>query len=153
MLFGLDFLNFEDVEIIYIGNILYIIIEVFVGVVVDVGLFINEENDFFSILGFDGGGLVVFFINGNFMEFVINDNDIVVSCEIVGVYEIRDNKIYVVKNNGFVWVKYVQCILNEKGWVIYFKLILVNYLEYDFFIEEVNEYICLYEVVWWVSLF
>lgn len=149
--FGLDLPNPEENEIVYTGNILFTTTQAFAGVSVDTGSFKTEDNDFFAIPGLNGGGLVAFPINGNSMEPIINDQDIVVSREIGGVHEIKDNKIYAVKNNGSVWVKYVQRILNEKGRVTHLKMISANHLEYDPFIEEVNEYTRLYEVVRRVS--
>lgn len=149
--FGLDLPNTEENEIVYSGNILFTTTEAFAGVSVDAGSFKTEDKEFFAIPGLSGGGLVAFPINGNSMEPVINDNDIVVSREIGGVHEIRDNKIYAIKNNGSVWVKYVQRILNEKGRVTHLKLISANHLEFDPFIEEVNEYTRLYEVIRRVS--
>lgn len=108
------FFGFEILEEVSIssdgvlkGNILFISVEVFVGIFVDVGSFVMEDKLFFSVFGLSGGSLVSFLISGNSMEFIINDSDLVVCREIVGVYEINDNKIYVVKNNGFLWVKYV----------------------------------------------
>ena len=138
-------------QLSYNGNILFTTTEAFAGVTVDAGSFTTETNDFFSIPGLDGGGLVAFPINGNSMEPVINDHDIVVCREIAGVHEIKDNKIYAVKNNGSVWVKYVQRILNEKGRVTHLKMISANHLEYDPFVEEVNEYTRLYLVIRRVS--
>jgi len=149
--FGLDLPNPDESDIVYNGNILFTTTEAFAGVTVDAGSFTTESNDFFSIPGLDGGGLVAFPINGNSMEPVINDHDIVVSREIAGVHEIKDNKIYAVKNNGSVWVKYVQRILNEKGRVTHLKMISANHLEYDPFVEEVNEYTRLYVVIRRVS--
>lgn len=151
--FGLDLPTSspEEADVVYKGNILFTTTEAFAGVALDAGSFKTEDNDFFSIPGLTGGGLVAFPISGNSMDPIINDSDIVVSREIAGVHEIKDNKIYAVKHNGSVWVKYVQRILNEKGRVTHLKLISANHLEYDPFIEEVNEYTRLYEVIRRVS--
>ncbi len=151
--FGLDLPNTdpEDADVVYTGNILYTTTEAFAGVALDATSFKTEDHEFFAIPGLSGGGLVAFPISGNSMEPVINDDDIVVSREIAGVHEIRDNRIYAVKNNGSVWVKYVQRIQNEKGRVTHLKLISANHLEYDPFVEEVNEYTRLYEVIRRVS--
>lgn len=154
--FGFEVFKYDQVmeEVLGMGgNIMFIIMEVFVGFIVSVESFMKEENIFFSILGFFGVSFVVFLINGNSMELVIFDGDMVICREISGLYEICDNKIYVVKNNGQFWVKYVQCVIDSWGRVMYFKLIFVNYLEYDFFVEDVGLYICLYEVVCWISDF
>lgn len=130
----------------YTGNILFTTTEAFAGAAVDVG-HVTENNEFFNIPGIMGGGLVAFPINGNSMEPVIQDGDIVICKEINGVHEIRDNKIYAVKNNGSIWVKYVQRITNNKGRVSHLKLISANHLEHDPFVEDVNEYTRLYQVI------
>lgn len=151
--FGLDIpmSTEEESDVVYKGNILFTSTEAFAGVSVDSSSFRTENHDFFAIPGLSGGGLVAFPISGNSMDPVINDEDIVVSREIGGVHEIKDNRIYAVKNNGSIWVKYVQRILNEKGRVTHLKMISANHLEYDPFIEEVNEYTRLYEVIRRVS--
>lgn len=147
--FGMDLPTPDETEIIYSGNILFTNMEAFAGVTIGGQKF--EDNDFFAIPGISGSGLVAFPIKGNSMEPVINDEDIVISREIAGVHEIRDNKIYAVRNNGSIWVKYVQRIQNEKGRVTHLKLISANHLEYDPFNEEVNEHTRLYEVIRRVS--
>lgn len=129
------------------GNILFTTTEAFAGATVDVGGHVSEDNEYFHIPGIMGGGLVAFPINGNSMEPVIQDGDIVICKEINGVHEIRDNKIYAVKSNGSIWVKYVQRITNNKGRVSHLKMISANHLEHDPFVEEVNEYTRLYQVI------
>jgi phage repressor protein C with HTH and peptisase S24 domain len=151
--FGLDIpeTDPENADVIYKGNILFTTTEAFAGVSVDAGSFKSEEHDFFALPGLSGSGLVAFPISGNSMEPVILDGDIAVCREIAGVHEIKDNRIYAVKNNGSVWIKYVQRIRNDKGRVTHLKLISANHLEYDPFVEDVNEYPRLYEVVRRVS--
>lgn len=127
-----------------LGNILYTSTEAFAGVSIDAGSFVQEENEYFSIPGISGTGLVAFPINGNSMEPIIQDGDIVICKQINSLSAIKDNKIYAVKNNGSVWVKYIQR-LGDKTNVL--KLISANHLEYDPFEEEINEYTRLYEVV------
>ncbi len=134
-----------------IGNILFTTTEAFAGVAVDSNSFNREDLDFFTLPGLTGNGLVAFPINGNSMEPVIYDGDLVICREISGVGEIKDNKIYAVKNNGQLWVKYVQRIPNSKGRIAHLKLISANHLEYDPFVEEVNEYTRLYQVIRKVS--
>lgn len=129
------------------GNILFTTTEAFAGSTVDVGSFAREDLDFFSVPGLSGNGLVAFPIKGNSMEPIIQDGDIVICREIDGVGEIRDNKIYAVKNNGSLWVKYVQRVNNPKGRTTHLKMISANHLEYDPFLEEVNEYTRLYQVI------
>jgi hypothetical protein len=129
------------------GNILFTSTEAFAGSAVDVGSFAREGLEYFSIPGLLGSGLVAFPIKGNSMEPVIIDGDVVVCREISGMYELKDNKIYAIKNNGQVWVKYVQRISDSRGRTTHLKLISANHLEHDPFVEEVNEYTRLYQVV------
>ncbi|MCB0629329.1 MAG: S24 family peptidase [Saprospiraceae bacterium] len=128
-------------------NILFTTTEAFAGTAVDVSSFAREDMDFFGIPGLSGNGLVAFPIKGNSMEPVIMDNDIVICREIDGVGDLRDNKIYAVKSNGSLWVKYVQRVINNKGRTTHLKMISANHLEYDPFMEEVNEYTRLFQVI------
>jgi hypothetical protein len=135
------------------GNILFTSVEAFAGTAVDVGSFAKESNSFFSIPGIAGGNLVAFPISGNSMDPVINNGDIVICREAGSLQDIKENDIYAVRTNGNVWIKYVQCIKNRAGRVVQLKLISANYLEYDPFIEEVNEYTRLYKVLRRISQF
>ncbi|MCI5081168.1 MAG: peptidase S24/S26A/S26B [Saprospiraceae bacterium] len=136
----------ENAEILK-GNILFTTKEAFAGSSIDAGGFSKEDHTYFSIPGIAGSGLVAFPINGNSMEPVILDGDMVICKEISGVHELKDNKIYAVKSNGQLWIKYVQKVTNDKGRVRQLKLISANHLEHDPFIEDVDEYTRLYEVV------
>lgn len=129
------------------GNILFTTKEAFAGSSIDAGGFSKEDHKYFTIPGISGSSLVAFPINGNSMEPVIMDGDMVICQETSGIHEIKDNKIYAIKNNGQIWVKYVQRMKNDKGRVTHLKLISANHLEHDPFVEEVNEYTRLYEVV------
>ncbi len=129
------------------GNILFTTTEAFAGASVETGSFAREDYEYFKLPGLEGSGLVAFTINGNSMEPIISDEDMVICKEISGVYDIRDNKIYAVKNNGQLWVKYVQCIANSRGKITHLKMISANHLEHDPFVEEVNEYTRIYQVV------
>jgi len=142
-----------DAEVAPRGNILLTTTEAFAGTSVDVGGFAKEDVEYFNIPGLSGSGMVAFPINGNSMEPVIMDNDLVVCREINGPHELRDNKIYAVKNNGSIWVKYVQKVEDRNGRVTHLKLISANHLEHDPFVEEVNEYTRLYQVVRRISEF
>ena len=130
------------------ANIMFTSVQAFAGAAVDAGSFASEDFELFSIPGMAGSGLVAFPIVGNSMEPVIMNYDIVICREINGVNDIKDNDIYAVKNNGAVWVKYVQKIHAnpKKKRVTHLKLISANYLEHDPFEEEVNEYTKLYKV-------
>ena len=129
------------------SNILFTSTEAFAGSAVDVGGFAIEDHEYFNIPGLGGSGLVAFPIHGNSMEPVIYDGDMVICRELQGLHEIRDNKIYAVKNNGAIWVKYVQKITDKNNRVVQLKMISANHLEHDPFIEDVNEYTRLYQVV------
>lgn len=134
-----------------LGNILFTTVEAFAGATIEAGSFATEDYERFSIPGLTRGNLVAFPISGNSMEPIIHDGDIVICNQIAGVHEIKDNKIYAVKNNGSLWVKYVQRISNDRGRVTNLKLISANHLEHDPFVEEVNEYTRLYQVIRKVS--
>lgn len=133
------------------GNILFTTVEAFAGTAVDVGGFAAEDLEFFSIPGLSGGGLVSFAIKGNSMEPVISNGDIVICREIAGAHEIKDNRIYAVKNNGNLWVKYVQRLPDSRGRTARLKLISANHLEHEPFIEDVNEHTRVYHVIRRVS--
>ena len=135
----------------YKGNIIFTTVEAFAGTAIDNNSFAREDVEHFSLPGLTGSGLVAFPIHGNSMEPIIQDGAVIICREIAGVHEIKDNKIYAVKSNGSLWVKYVQRIANNRGKVTHLKLVSANHLEYDPFIEEVNEYTRLYQVVRRVS--
>ncbi|MBE2206776.1 MAG: helix-turn-helix transcriptional regulator, partial [Saprospiraceae bacterium] len=101
--------------------------------------------------GQSGGGLVSFAIKGNSMEPVISNGDIVICREVAGAHEIKDNRIYAIKNNGSLWVKYVQRLPDNRGRTARLKLISANHLEHEPFIEEVNEHTRVYHVIRRVS--
>ncbi len=128
------------------GNILFTTTEAFAGATVEADSFQKEEHDFFAIPGLSGSGLVAFPINGNSMEPVIQDGDVVICRQVEELNDIRDNDIYAVKSNGSVWVKYVQRIFHS-GRVTHLKLISANHLEHDPFVEEVNIHTRLYKVI------
>lgn len=130
-----------------IGNIVFTTTEAFAGSTVEVGGFATEDLEYFNIPGLSGGGLVAFPIHGNSMEPVIQNGDIVICREIESLRDIRDNKIYAVKHNGSIWVKFIQKITDRTGRVTHLKLISANHLEHDPFVEEINEYTRLYQVV------
>lgn len=132
---------------VYRANILFTSTEAFAGNSLDVSSFATEEHEYFNLPGLPGGGLVAFPINGNSMEPIIQSGDIVICREVASLQEVKDNKIYAVKNNGSLWVKYVQKVIDRRGRVSHLKMISANHLEHDPFVEEVNEYTRLYEVV------
>lgn len=145
--FGFDLpVNSSGEADLQIGNILFTTTEAFAGAAVEAGSFTREDNTWFSVPGLTGNGLVAFPINGNSMEPIIHDGDMVVCRQIENVDKIVDNDIYAVKSNGSLWVKYVQKI-KHGGRVTHLKLISANHLEHDPFIEEVNIHTRLYKVI------
>lgn len=127
------------------GNILFTSIRAFAGPTL--GAESAEDNNFFSIPGVSGSGLVAFPISGNSMDPVIKNQDIVVCREVENITDIKDNDIYAIKNNGQVWVKYVQKIHNNRGRLVRLKLISANYFDNDPFEEDVNETTRLFRVI------
>lgn len=129
-------------------NILFTSVQAFAGSGVDTALgSAVEDNQLFAIPGISGNGLVAFPVEGNSMDPIINDGDIVICREISSLSEIKDNEIYAVKSNGSVWVKHVTKITNNRGRVHKLKMISANHLEYDPFEEEINEYTRLYKII------
>ncbi len=127
------------------GNILFTSINAFAGATE--GASAAEDNNYFSIPGVSGSGLVAFPIHGSSMDPVIKHQDIVVCREVDNITDIKDNDIYAVKHNGKVWVKYVQKMHNNRGRLVRLKLISANYIEHDPFEEEVNETTRLFRVI------
>ncbi|MDX2133431.1 MAG: S24 family peptidase [Saprospiraceae bacterium] len=127
------------------GNILFTTIRAFAGATL--GAESSEDSTYFSIPGVGGSGLVAFQIQGDSMDPVIKNTDIVVCKPIDNLSDIRDNEIYAVRNNGNVWVKYVQKMHNQRGRIYRLKLISANYFDHDPFEEDVNESTRLYKVV------
>ena len=128
------------------GNILYTTVEAFAGPTVS-NSFVKESNRFFSIPGLDGDGLVAFPIVGNSMDPLILDGDIVVCRAINSISEVRDNKVYAVKHNGEIWVKFVQKLIDTKGGVVRRKLIAANRLRHDPWGVDVSERLRVYQMV------
>ena len=129
------------------GNILFTSTEAFAGSSVGAGSFYQEESSRFSLPDLTKSTQYVSFpINGNSMEPVIMNGDIVVCKPVEHIDQIDDNEIYAVKHNGAVWVKYVEK-LKVNGRVTKLKLRSANHLEHDPFTEEVNIHTRLYKVV------
>ena len=133
------------------GNILFTTTQAFAGSGADIGGSAKEDNEYFSLPGVSGNGLVAFPVDGDSMEPVIKSGDVVICRQINGVHEIKDNEIYAVKSNGALWIKHVQKVKNSKGHVSSLKMISANNLEYDPFEEEVNEHTRLYELIRLIS--
>ncbi len=133
------------------GNILFTNVKAFAGSAIDAGEAPSETGQFnFAIPGVQGNDLIAFNIEGNSMEPVLNFGDLVICREIEHINDIRENEIYAIKNNGAVWVKYIQPIF-KNGIVRELKLISANYLEYDPFVDEVSSFTRIYKVIRRVS--
>lgn len=128
------------------GNILFTTVEAFAGSTLGPDSFETESNSWFSLPGIQGNGLVAFQINGNSMEPVIDNGDLVVCREVDRLENMSDNDIYAVKNNGSLWVKHVQRVYHGNR-ITHLKLISANHLEHDPFVEEVNVHTRLYKVI------
>ena len=130
-----------------VGNILFTTAEAFAGATIDEGAggSAAEDNQYFSIPGVSGSGYVAFPVNGNSMDPVIQNQDIVICKAVENLNEIKDSEIYAVKSNGALWIKYIRQIHDEEG--LKFKLISANHLEHDPFIEEVNASTRVFKVV------
>lgn len=128
------------------SNILYTSVKAFAGTTIGAEA-AQEDNQFYGIPGISGGDLVSFPIDGNSMEPIIKNGDIVICRKIDTPNDIKDNEIYAVKNNGKLWVKHIQPIYNQRRRVVQLLMISANYLEHPPFVEDVNEYTQLYKVV------
>ena len=130
------------------GNIRYTSFEAFAGFAQDSGAVAMErDSEYFSLPGLDMDGLVAFPINGNSMEPVIDDGDVVICREMNDLSKLRENDIYAVKSEGNVWIKYVRPISDNRGRIKQLKLISANHLEHDPFVEDVNERTRIYRVI------
>ena len=130
------------------GNIRFTSFDAFAGYAADSGAVATEQDsEFFNLPGLGGQGHVAFPINGNSMEPIINDGDVVICKEINSLKDIKENTIYAVKSNGTVWIKYVRPITDKKGRVTQLKLISANHLEHDPFVEDINERTQLFQVM------
>lgn len=147
--FGVDLPDPQTVEGGYHANILFTSTEAFAGVNETSNSFLDEQNTMFAIPGLDGSSMVAFPINGNSMEPVIQNGDIVICREVDSVDGVRDNEIYAIRDNGKLWVKYVQRMVNAKNRkrVEGLKLISANHLEHDPFEVTVSTDTKLYKVV------
>lgn len=152
--FGIDITeNISSSHSIEQGNILFTSVRAFAGSGESAASPEYEEKDFFNIPGYSGSGYVAFPVEGNSMDPVILDGDIVVCEKITGVGELKDNEIYAVRTHNGMWIKYVQKIENNKRRVIRLKLISANYLEFDPIKVDVDEYIEIYKVISRISKF
>jgi hypothetical protein len=117
-----------------------------------IGAEVSEDMQYFGIPGIGGGEWVSFTIDGNSMDPIIKNGDIVICRKLESTNDIKENEIYAVKSNGKLWVKHVQPIHNQKRRVVRLRMISANYLEFDPFEEDVNEYTQLFKVVKRISV-
>lgn len=101
----------------------------------------------FSIPGITGKGLVAFQIEGNSMDPVIQNNDIVICRKIENYSDLQNNQIYAVRSQGNIWVKYLQKMVNKNGKLIKLKLISANYFDYDPFEENLHDDTTIFKVI------
>ncbi len=125
-------------------NILFTSVRAFAGNTI--GTDGREDTEFYAIPGIAGGDFVSFPITGDSMEPVIKNGDIVICKKIESLMDIKEGEMYAVKNNGQLWIKYVKTITNNRGRIVRLRMISANFLEYDPFEEEVNEYTQLFKV-------
>ncbi len=145
--FGMDLPSASSSSEQISGNILFTSTEAFAGSSVGAGSFYKEESTMFSLPDLVRSTQYVSFpINGNSMEPVIMNGDIVVCKPVERIEQVVDNEIYAVKHNGAVWVKYVEK-LYDSGRVSKLKLRSANHLEHDPFTEEVNIHTKLFKVI------
>ncbi len=116
-------------------NILYSNVSAFAGNTV--GLEINEKRERFRIPGITGS-LVAFTIEGNSMAPTIKSGDMVICSALAALADIKENEIYVIVSEEFVWVKRLQLVKGKSGTILQLKLISDNHLEYDPFAIEVG---------------
>jgi len=117
-------------------NILYSNISAFAGNTV--GLEINEKKERFRIPGITGS-LVAFTIEGNSMSPTINSGDMVICSPIPSLLEIKENDVYTVVTEEFIWVKRIQLVKGKSGAIMQLKLVSDNHLEYDPFPLEISK--------------
>jgi hypothetical protein len=145
--FGID-LPVADIALDSLGikpNIMFTSARAFAGDTI--GAEASEDTQYFGIPGISGGEWVSFTIDGNSMDPVIKDGDVVICRKIESINDIKENDIYAVKSNGKLWVKHVQPIRNLKKRVVSLRMVSANYLEYGPFEEDVNEYTQLFKVM------
>lgn len=131
-------------------RIMFTTVEAFAGTTI--GAISPEQMSYFTLPNMRSNNLVAFNIKGNSMEPVINNSDIVICEPVERIDDIKDNKIYAVKHDGKLWVKYLKKMKNRDG-EIELTLISANYLEHSPFIEVVDYNTRIYKVVRKISSF
>lgn len=129
------------------GNITFTSVSALAGSGVDAGSSSSEKLSSFTIPGVAGSGLYALEVEGDSMEPLLNDGEIVICEQVDYLNQIKENEVCVVKAEGDVWIKYVQPIKDRSGRVSQIKLISENKLEYDPFTVSVDEDIRIYKVI------
>lgn len=135
------------------NKILFTSVGAFAGASIGRDTFEREDLQFYSIPGLKGDNLVSFPVEGNSMEPIINDGDIVICQYLERLDQLKENAIYAIKTNGAIWIKYVQKIPNSRGIVTRLRLLSANHLEHDPFEEDINEHTRIYKVIRRISSF
>lgn len=125
-------------------RIMFTTAEAFAGTTI--GAFSPEQMSFFTLPNLRSNNLVAFTIKGNSMEPVIMNGDIVICEPVEHINDIKDNKIYAVKHEGKLWVKYLKRYKNTDG-ELELTLISANYLEHAPFTEIVDYNTRIYKVI------
>ncbi|MGK0387758.1 MAG: SOS-response transcriptional repressor LexA [Maribacter sp.] len=129
------------------GNIIFTSVSALAGSGIDAGSSSSEKLSSFTIPGVAGSGLYALEVEGDSMEPLLNDGEIVICEQVDYLNEIKDNEVCVIKVDGDVWIKYVQLIKDRAGRITQLKLISENKLEYDPFEVDMNEGLRIYKVI------
>ena len=73
------------------------------------------------------------------MSPTIKSGDMVICNALSSLAEIKENEIYAIVSEEFVWVKRLQFIKGKSGTILQLKLISDNHLEYDPFSIEIGK--------------
>ncbi len=136
-----------EVPMLPSGRILFTSVSALAGSGVDAASSSSEKLSAFTIPGVAGTGLYALEVEGDSMEPLLNDGEIVICEQFDYINQVKDNDVCVVKVDGDVWIKYVQPVKDRAGRIAQLKLISENKLEYDPFSVEVNEGIRIYKVI------
>lgn len=126
------------------NRIMFSTVEAFAGSTI--GAIASEQTSYFTIPNMHANNLFAFSIKGNSMEPIIMNGDIVICQPVEQINDIKDDKIYAVKHDGKLWVKYLKKEKTKKG-ALELTLISANYLEHAPFTEVVDSHTRIYKVV------
>ena len=116
---------------------------------------INEKNDnlCFRLPGFYEKNMISMFIEGNSMEPIFYDGDMVIGSEVKSFNEIVDGDSYIINSDGATWVKQIKKLVNFDGEVMSLKLMPANSLEFDPWVEEINSNTKIFKVIGRINKF